>query len=655
MRLMATLLFAMGVVIAAIGGELDTAKAALRDGIWVTARKYAANDKSDEAKLVILESYAGEGRWNEVKSALDKWPECKGDAFDYYRAVVAGDHAAAMKILGRGSVEGHVVVRMHEAEALVKAGNRKDAMAIWREVVSMTNVNDEVFAVASMNLGEVNSLRKAYETVRNSSVRRQVGLRLGVVMMKAADTEKEGERLVRAIVKDYPDSIGAMDAFLCVADRELAAKEWQSALDTYRQAVEIWPDAIKSASVHDGLGWALFKLGDNENALSEFTQAESLAKTEEAKALAMVKIGDVLSELGRSDEAMAKYRFVLEKYPNVSIAEKLSKLVKTRELEASGRKLYKEFDFNAAIKVFAEVAQMDESRKPRMDFFKMLCQYGLGRDDSAKKSAIELMASCPDAAVRADVMFWYAKFCYNRGEWKEAMKTFTEYANIQGKHDDEAMLWSARAAFADNDFNLAILTVTRLVERHPDTNKKASALIVQGEALIELARFDEAVLVLERVLTTANSTHSDRVLAKMLRADALFAMGADNQIRYEAALEAYRSILIEDSVTEGMRLKLAFKVARTLEKLRRIDEAMDQYYSQVVLAYRDGRLRGVLYSDDESAMFSKAAFRLADEHERRGSEKQAISVLELLAKSDVPAADEALKRINRILNKGRFL
>ena len=82
---------------------------------------------------------------------------------------------------------------------------------------------------------------------------------------------------------------------------------------------------------------------------------------------------------------------------------------------------------------------------------------------------------------------------------------------------------------------------------------------------------------------------------------------------------------------------------------------MDQYYTQVVLAYREGRLAGGYFTDEARAVFSKAAFRLADEYESRGQDRQSIDILELVAASDVPAAAEAVRRIDRMRSKGRFL
>ena len=60
-------------------------------------------------------------------------------------------------------------------------------------------------------------------------------------------------------------------------------------------------------------------------------------------------------------------------------------------------------------------------------------------------------------------------------------------------------------------------------------------------------------------------------------------------------------------------------------------------------------------SQNDAAVFSRAAFRLVDEYEGRGQDAQALHVLDLVAASDVPAAEEAKRRIEKISNNGRFL
>jgi tetratricopeptide (TPR) repeat protein len=259
--------------------------------------------------------------------------------------------------------------------------------------------------------------------------------------------------------------------------------------------------------------------------------------------------------------------------------------------------------------------------------------------------------------MRARATLWLAKLSYNGSDWSDARRRFADYAAMAPKAADapEALVWSARAAFAASDFDAAIQTVTKLVEAYPESPSRFRGFLVQGEALIELARFDEAVLVLERTALAEQAEAADRLRAKLLRADALFAMGADNPQRYQEALAAYNDIAMGESLDPSQKLILAYKVARTLEKMKRTEEWEKSYYEKVVLEYRRGRAGGTRYNDEARAAFSRAAFRLADEYESRGRDYEARRVLELVATSDVPAAAEAAKRIDRITRKGRFL
>ena len=251
---------------------------------------------------------------------------------------------------------------------------------------------------------------------------------------------------------------------------------------------------------------------------------------------------------------------------------------------------------------------------------------------------------------------WLAKFHYNRKDWKESSRLFTSCAE---ETDDatkaqEALLWAARAEFAGSDFQAAVRLSTKAAESRSGSAVRAEALLVQGEALVEMARLDEAVLVLDQAAATEGVPDDVRTRAQMLRADALYAMGADNPARYTAALDAYRAVLFGDILSQSSRIVVSFKIARVLEKMKRMDEAVDQYYTQVVLAYLGGRTSKSRFDDDARAAFSKAAFRLADEFESRGRDRAAAGILELVVKSGVHASDEARRRIERISSKGMF-
>ena len=468
-------------------------------------------------------------------------------------------------------------------------------------------------------------------------------------------TFDEGARLIRKAISDSPDTDGAGDALRVLASELLARRDWVGAADSFAQVLEIWPEMARDASVQEGYGQALMNLGRTEEALSVFLRAEACAKTDDEKVSAIIRSGDALAALGRLDDSMAKYRDVQTRFPKTTAAARLADIVRIRELEAKGRSLYRDFRFAEAQKCFAEVAAHDAARRGRMSYYEVLCLYGQGRDKDAERRAQELLESSDDLALRADVTRWLARAAFNRSRWTEADQLFSAYAALSvvpAADADEARVWSARAALAANDFDGAIARAAEVVKASSDGAVCARAQAVQGEALLELGRFDEAVYVFERAASVLALPPAERMEIQILRADALFALGADNSLRYEEALGVYRTLVQAENVSPEDALSLAYKIGMTLEKLKRRDEALDQYYSGVVLAYRDLRQRRERLGDRAKAVFARAAFRLADICESRGSFEQAIRTLELVSSSDVPAADEAARRIERIRMKG---
>ena len=678
---------------AAATNVLSVARAALRDGLWEIARSQASRSPASEARLIELESYAHEERWGEILRLLAAWGEPADEGCRAYRALAAyrtGDAAAAIAALDAAPFTEEQFVQaaarlraemalaagdaaaaagflagcadlesqMLMAEACALRGAHTDAARIWRTAAAATNAPEKMRFAAAARLSDPAVLRDVYGQLQLPALKYRAGLCLGAALIKEDATFDEGEKLIRALVRQSPDMEGARAAFLALAQALLDRKELAAAARAFASAEEMWPDVARLASCHAGLGWAEAGLGRHDAALRAFARAAELAVEPEDKATALIKTGDMLAALGREGEAMDRYRQVRAEFPQTSAGKKIAGILRLREEEARARSLYADYRFADAQKIFESLAQADPARRSRMEFCCVLCLYGQGRDGEAERLARALAEGNAEASVRAEASRWLAKLAYNQGRWKTSADLFM--ASAESMREDvaaasECLVWAARAAFAGNDFPRAISTVALLVSRYPAAPHLPAGLIVQGEALIELARFDEALLVFERAGLAAGATPDERLCARLLRADALFAMGADHPARYQAALEAYQAVLIGENPTPAHKITLAFKIARTLEKLARTDEAMEQYYSRVVLAYRAGCEKGELYDDEAKAVFSRAAFRLAEEYESRGRVFQAIRVLELVVASRVPAADEASRRIERLGRKGEGL
>jgi len=673
--------------------DLDVAREALRDGLWAVARMHAQRVNDDTARLIVLETYAHEENWKGLLAAIDTMGYPSGEGFAYYRAaalfnsgepatasnilsgvtfrnpgflrpaarlkaslaLAAGNPAGALAVLERDGGD-YVETKLTKASILQQDGKRDGAVRLWDEIAAGTNVSERALSVAAAGRGDAKALRELSTKARSGGVRQFSKIKLGALLVRNDETFAEGERHIRESVRDKPDAEGAREAFLLLADALLSRSEWANAERTYAAALEIWPDASKDASIHEGRGWALVQLGRTSEAIEEFRRAEKQATDSERKAVAAVKIADALAQAGRLQEATAAYQKARADYPGTAAAARVADIVRLREAEEKGRALYREYKFDEARKVFDGLSKEDPSRHEQLAFYGVLCAYGSGDYEAAESAARALATDAKDLSVRADATHWLAKLLFNRREWREAKKLFEAFVALRPKDAEapQALVWSARAALADNDFKSVIATVAKLVADYPGSPVRAAGMLAQGEVLIELARFDEAVLVLDRVQLVAGVSDADRLRARILRADALFAMGADNPARYQTALEAYGAIRTGESLAPGDELSISFKTAKTLEKMKRFDEAMDMYYTQVVLAYRTGRIAGTLYDEAARATFARAAFRLAEEYESRGHFRQAIHVLDLVRTSDVQAKGEAGDRIERLNRKGVF-
>lgn len=460
-------------------------------------------------------------------------------------------------------------------------------------------------------------------------------------------------------------------------DALLAAGRFSEAADAY--------GAVRGTNL---FSFAQFQMAD---ALSRAGKADSAARQfetvmeggSEYAVEAGLRLASAHASAGRTEKACNIYNRLLgvpvkndadlldenERKADDRKAKPLPELTsdqKSRALEGRGRANYRTYRFEEAERDFAEVAKINAARAGEMRFFCSLCRYGAGRDDEAYESAKALLAETPDSPLRADLTLWLAKFDFAKRDYAAAFAAFeacsTNRYMTTGRRLD-ALVRAARCAAAQSDYNKLIEVVSRVLA-HPaavaattqktaDTAIVAEALLLQGEALVDQARFDEAVLVLERAAGLSIPDEMRRRVS-ILKADCLFARGADNSAYYQQAVDEYRKVQQDADTLPSTRLAVSFKLARALEKLHNLNEAADQYYTNVVMAYVDGVRNGVLFDGNARAFFARAAFNLADAYEASGSTRQAERVLRYVVEAQVPSAGEARKRISRLRKEGGF-
>ena len=543
------------------------------------------------------------------------------------------------------------------------------------------------FRLGDLLLSEVKTIDEAESVVKtlvrefpDHQMSMQAQLNLADALLRLGHHERAAKEY-RIFLESYPAS--SLD------ERALQGRGW--ALMRLRRFSEAGSAFMRAAEMTTNLSVkaeCLFKradalLADARYAGAAKAYAEIWQNYPSSKyaGQALFQSADCFERAGLSDEASARYREVVDSDPESDLAPKAllrlaamqadggdiegaiqtytaaigafnQKDVQGVALMGRGKARYRVYRFESAMQDFATVAETDEQRRDEARFMITLCLYGLGRDQEARAAASSFLMNFPESPRLPDMVLWLGKYDYNRGQYGDARRFFLDYVTRwpDNQWADAALLWSARSATGENDLTGAVELVTRLARSYPQSQRIPEALLVQADALIELARFDEAALLLDQVISqTPDSEWSRMAMAR--KGDSLFAMGADNGVRYQEALDAYRQRLEQGSMTPALTLQMHFKIARCLEKLKQIDDAINHYYGEVIVRYQDERRRGVWYDETGTTLFVRAAFNVADLYEARGAPEQAVRILQKVVQMGVPGEEEARLRIERLRGK----
>lgn len=558
-------------------------------------------------------------------------------------------------------------------------------------------------------------LRPLAKYAKRGGMYLRAGYLAGFAEMGDKATYTTGVMRVRSLLRSLPGVPISVEVARVFADRLLAAGDAAGADEEYRRYLDIVPAAQADADILDRRGRALNLLGRYSEAVGAFASVEQSATNDTMKAgaafrqaeafMAMKRYAEAAQSFARSagyvedrrvsffaadakersgdDEGAANaYRELekgddewgakatlrlasmemrsghlndaIKKYDELIGSNRLSRADMTAAYLGRGRACYREYRFKDAVEDFRMVAKRAPEMSDGMRFLEALCLYGAGQDVDAKAVAAALMDSTKDENLRADLMLWCAKYEYNHGKYGEARTYFETYAGMRkgGKQEAEALLWAARCSSALTEYSKAVELATQAA--NADVSNRtffAETLLVQGEAAMELGRYAEAVQLFDRAMVQVEEG-PNALKAAMLKADALYAMGAGDARRYEEAITAYKALPEGSALTPDRRIEVAFKIGRALEKMRCTKEAMDQYYRNVVLAYSEGVASDIVFSVASRAFFARSAFMLADYYEAGGNFHAAKEILDKVVAAGLPVAEEVRKRLAELKQKG---
>lgn len=519
------------------------------------------------------------------------------------------------------------------------------------------------------------------------AVARTLQLEIADALLDAGEAKRAVDEY-QCYLETYSDDAGRMGA--------LSGKGWAlwllpepsyaEAADCFQKACELAKDPAQKAQFLIKVADSQFRNGQHMLAADTYG---SLIKEYPASVLvpqARFQAAECRARAGKSAEAETMFREIVDRKPADMFAEnamlRLAELKESRgdllaalagyeqfaatftnsplypnALHGHGLISYRLLRFDKALDDFEQMVRLAPQGELAEQAYYMRgwCRQMLGREQLALATCTEFVRKYPASKWAPDVMFWIGEYEFNRGDFGQAETGFMELATKFPAHPlaESALLWAGKSAAKRKEYLRANEHFQELVKRFPAGAKVAEARYSQGDALSELGKFSNAILIFEEVIANYDSYVVD--LAWGRKGDCEFALGGTEPVRYESAMDSYGVVVNSATASEEIKLQARYKIGRCLQKLGRNEEAFNQYYLQVVVPYLDDKSRGLGHNPASEVWFTQAAFDAAGILESGKKWTEAVKLLKRVADAGVAASEQARERINEIRRKNWLL
>lgn len=345
--------------------------------------------------------------------------------------------------------------------------------------------------------------------------------------------------------KDYAKAISYFDKVQAVKDdlgedagyNSLLALSQLDKPDDFQKAADKFAVAFAKSKylveIPLLLGRMQERLGQIDQARATYEKAIAAANGDD-KARLTVRLGDLLAQAGKFEEAWQIYDQFAGQFPNDS-------------------------------------ALPDVARKGIIT--------GLAAqkipEDQATQALQALLTKYPKDAHAAEIVFHLGELSWNKQDFVKAQSRFEQVVKDYPKStlQDDALFWAGKAAAA----HASLADAITILEKVPETSPlKPDARLLQGKIYHQQLKFDNALKLYDAVLDTEKSGPRF-VEATLRRGDALFAQGEKDYTKYEQAAAAYGLILNGNQGNFVQRNEAGYRRAKCLEMLKRRDDAMALY------------------------------------------------------------------------------
>ena len=354
----------------------------------------------------------------------------------------------------------------------------------------------------------------------------------------------------------------------------------------------------------------------------------------------------------RQGDGIGSNQDAITRYTTLISASDTNDQLRRRAFLARGRCYYRNKSLDIAISDFAKAEEGGLDSADDATMYHVYALYGLGQDKEAVKLAEAFVGRDSDSPVRPTLAFWLAQYYYSTLNFKESARRFTDFAAKwpEDTRAPRALLWSAKADLRQSENQNALDTLAALGNGYGESEVMPEARYTQAKALCNLARFEEAVTLIDSSTTKfPESPFTTRAL--ILKGDAIFSLYGTAKSVYSItnALSAYEIAGGRADATAETRLECNYKSGRCLEKGGDAGTVAQYYYDNVIAPFYNLADNGDV-SPQCVSFYEKAVFASARLHEQAGTPRKALAALRRLVEYDTPERAQAEREIARIEN-----
>lgn len=375
----------------------------------------------------------------------------------------------------------------HAAEglALYKALAADEHAGETARIPALIALGDRAWAAGDTNRA-IACAREALNRASLPAMRRFAGFRLGSLLMASRATLDEGERIIKGLVRDYPDEPESSTAYLALADALLAAGENARAVEAYRNFKEAYPKLGGGDRVMEGSGWALFRLGRYMEAGEVFRRLASQSTNAGVRAEASFKEADSLLADGRFVEASRAYRRTAALPGSEALAGRAAYQA-AECLERAGR-------IGEAASNYLAVAgsyPADEVA-PRSLMRVAAIQAGTNAFEAAIATYSRILGRYPAAAIRVESLMGRGKLAYRLYHFDAAMQDFASLAEVDKSRRDEARFLITLCLYGLGREKEARAAATAFLLEFPESPRLPDMMLWLGKLDFNRGRYADA-------------------------------------------------------------------------------------------------------------------------------------------------------------------